>query len=182
MKVGSRMDEKIANPYLQAKEFHRIFDPIEEPQRLLPLSRKTATTRAAFKLEELVEFLYAAADRDEAGFEESLAVLHAAIDQEREKIMQKRKPVENPLVEEVDALVDLLYFTYGTFVHLGIDPAEIFECVHQANMGKLFPDGQPRYDEKTGKVLKPENWEKDFAPEAKIQAIIEKYQQRLDER
>lgn len=175
------MEEKINNPYLRAKEFHQIFDPIEEPRSLVPLSREVATIRAGFKLEELVEFVYAASDNDEDGFGESVQLLHAAIDQAQEKIRKKQKRVENPLVEEVDALVDLLYFTYGTFVYLGIDPAEIFECVHQANMGKLFPDGQPRYDEKTGKVLKPENWEKDFAPEAKIHAIIERYQQKLDE-
>jgi predicted HAD superfamily Cof-like phosphohydrolase len=44
-------------------------------------------------------------------------------------------------------------------------------------MGKLFPDGKPRYHEITGKVLKPENWEEDFAPERKIKKEIEKQQQ-----
>ena len=41
-------------------------------------------------------------------------------------------------------------------------------------MGKLFPDGQPHYDPETNKVLKPENWEQDFAPEAKIKAEIQR--------
>ena len=41
-------------------------------------------------------------------------------------------------------------------------------------MGKLFPDGKPHYDPVTNKVLKPENWEQDFAPEAKIKAEIQR--------
>lgn len=175
------MNEKIDNPYLKSKEFHQVFDPVPEPEKLTPLPLTHAATRAGFKIEELVEFVYAAAANDEEGFEKAFQALHQALDQAKEKIIRKQQKVQDPLVEELDALVDLLYFTYGTFVYLGIDPAEIFECVHQANMGKLFPDGQPHYDEKTGKVLKPENWVQDFAPEEKIRVIIEKYQQKLNE-
>ena len=56
---------------------------------------------------------------------------------------------------------------------MGVNPTKIIEIVHQANMGKLFPDG-PHYDPETNKVLKPENWEQDFAPEAKIKAEIQR--------
>lgn len=170
--------EKIDNPYLKAKEFHQTFDPVAERQQLLPLECDHATNRANLKIEELVEFVYAAANNDQAIFDQSFRSMHQALDQARSKIQKKQKEVSDPLVEEIDALVDLLYFTYGTFVYLGIDPTEIFECVHQANMGKLFPDGRPRYDERTGKVLKPENWENDFAPEGRIRDIIAKYQEK----
>ena len=44
----------------------------------------------------------------------------------------------DPLVEQVDALTDILYFTYGSFSLLGIVPDRIFEIVHQANMGNYF--------------------------------------------
>ncbi|MEL5940080.1 HAD family hydrolase, partial [Tetragenococcus halophilus] len=67
-----------------------------------------------------------------------------------------------------DALADIMYFTYGSFVLLGVDPQPIMDIVHQANMGKVFPDGKPHYDKKTNKVLKPANWEAYIAPEGKI--------------
>ena len=41
-------------------------------------------------------------------------------------------------------------------------------------MGKLFPDGQPLYDPITHKVLKPDNWEHDYAPEEKIKQEIQR--------
>lgn len=34
--------------------------------------------------------------------------------------------------------------------------------------------GNLHYDPETNKVLKPENWEQDFAPEAKIKAEIQR--------
>lgn len=107
-------------------------------------------------------------------FRESVSYLKESLDVEAENNWEE-KEVE-PLVDEVDALIDLLYFTYGSFVMMNVDPTEVFNLVHQANMGKLFPDGKPRYHEVTGKVLKPENWEEDFAPEEKSKEI-EKQQQ-----
>ena len=58
------------------------------------------------------------------------------------------------MIEQVDALTDILYFTYGSFSLLGVDPTNIFDIVHQANMGKLFPDGQPHYHPVTNKSAK----------------------------
>ncbi|MNC65161.1 hypothetical protein D3C75_1154270 [compost metagenome] len=50
---------------------------------------------------------------------------------------------------------------------MGVIPDKIFNLVHQANMGKIFPDGKPHYNE-VGKVIKPDNWERDHAPEPRI--------------
>ena len=61
------------------------------------------------------------------------------------------------VVEQADALIDLIYFALGTFVELGVKPGELFEVVHQANMSKLWPDGKPRY-KVDGKVIKPGGW------------------------
>ena len=88
--------------------------------------------------------------------------------------MEKAEPVEDPLVAQVDALTDLLYFTYGSFALIGVDPKPIFEIVHQANMGKVFPDGKPRYHPVTNKVMKPDNWQADFAPESLIKKELDK--------
>lgn len=162
----------MGTPFKQVKEFHRAFDPVEHKE-VRALNKKTAEYRSGFKLEEIIEFLYAANSGEIKGFQESIDYLKETIDTEAKKIVNKKKEVE-PLTDEVDALVDLLYFTYGSFVMMNVDPAPIFDIVHQANMGKIFPDGLPHYHETTGKVLKPDNWEEAFAPEPKIKAEIKR--------
>lgn len=77
---------------------------------------------------------------------------------------------EDHLINQVDGLLDLLYFVMGTFVTMGVDPREIFDVVHESNMGKLWPDGNVKYNEK-GKVIKPPTWE---GPEPEIMAILRK--------
>nr|WP_256924616.1 HAD family hydrolase [Enterococcus faecium] len=134
---------------------------------------KRAHTRAAFKIEELVEFVAATSPNKEQ-LHEAVMLLHEALDKAEEKILGKTQWGSDPLVEQVDALTDILYFTYGSFSLLGIVPDRIFEIVHQANMGKLFPDGKPHYDPVTNKVLKPENWQMEYAPEPKIAAEIQR--------
>jgi predicted HAD superfamily Cof-like phosphohydrolase len=62
------------------------------------------------------------------------------------------------LVDQLDALADLVYFALGTAVEMGTDLEPIFEIVHRANMNKLGPDGKPIYRESDGKVLKPKEW------------------------
>ena len=66
------------------------------------------------------------------------------------------------IVEQADAMLDILYFTLGTFVEMGISPEELFTIVHQANMSKLFPDGKAHYNI-DGKIQKPEGWENPYA-------------------
>jgi predicted HAD superfamily Cof-like phosphohydrolase len=53
--------------------------------------------------------------------------------------------------EMIDALVDLLYVTYGAAVEMGVDLEPFFEEVHQANLQKVpATDG--------GKSIKPGDW------------------------
>jgi predicted HAD superfamily Cof-like phosphohydrolase len=142
----------------------------EMPRVYLP---EEASHRAGFKVEEIVEFLFAASNANLPVFDELTEKLHGSIDQAAAKIKAKPLPEgENALIGEVDALVDLLYFTYGSFVLMGIDPYEIFNAVHKANMGKIFPDGQAHFDPETHKIMKPDNWSRDFAPEGKIDAEL----------
>ena len=68
------------------------------------------------------------------------------------------------IAEEVDALVDCLYFVIGTAVEMNVDLSEPFEMVHNANMQKLFPDGKPHYNQ-DNKVINPEGG---VAPDEKI--------------
>ncbi|MDR2052546.1 MAG: HAD family hydrolase [Treponema sp.] len=62
------------------------------------------------------------------------------------------------IYEQADAMIDLIYFALGTLVEMGVEPDEIFEIVHHANMSKLWPDGTPRYKD-DGKTLKPPGWQ-----------------------
>lgn len=171
------MEEQF-NPYEMTKTFHQVFEP-QPPKKPTPFSPERAAFRAGFKVEEIVEFMYGAAQGDRDLFDQMVAQLHENIEQAKMKVLDKQEPVADQLTAEVDALTDLLYFTYGSFALIGVNPQPIFEIVHRANMGKLFPDGKPHYHPVTHKVLKPENWEQDFAPEKLIQAELAK-QKRQD--
>jgi predicted HAD superfamily Cof-like phosphohydrolase len=74
------------------------------------------------------------------------------------------------LEDQVDALTDLLYFTFGTFNMAGVKPFNIFKIVHNANMAKLWEDRKPHYGE-DGKVIKPKGWK---PPEPLIKKEIER--------
>jgi predicted HAD superfamily Cof-like phosphohydrolase len=155
------------------KKFHLTFDgaTTEKPTAFSSLD---ASHRAGFKAEELVEFLYATANNDEEKFKALVDQLKRDVDKAVDKILRKNETTESVLVGQVDALTDLLYFVYGSFVLSGVDPEPIFKIVHEANMGKVFPDGSVHFDEQTHKILKPANWEQDFAPEGKIKKEIDK--------
>lgn len=166
-------------PYQSARDFHQIFDP-RIPASPTAFTSETAAFRAGFKIEELVEFLYAASENDPATFETLITQLHQNIETAKNKVLAKGEAVTDPLVGQVDALTDLLYFTYGSFALLDVDPAPIYQIVHAANLGKLFPDGKPHYDPVTNKVLKPDTWARQFAPEPKIAAEL-KRQKKLSQ-
>lgn len=72
------------------------------------------------------------------------------------------------IVEQADAMIDVIYFALGTLVEMGIEPDELFNIVQTANMSKLFPDGKPHYNE-MGKVIKPDGWED---PHKKLELTI----------
>lgn len=161
------------NGYQMAREFHQTFDP-RIPETPTAFTPEDTSFRAGFKAEELVEFLYAANGENQEQFENSVMLLHDAIDAAKIKVLQKNEPPGDPLVGQVDALTDLLYFTYGSFALINVDPTKILEIVHQANMHKLFPDGKPHYDPITNKVLKPADWQEKYAPEPLIKTELEK--------
>ena len=155
----------------KVKAFHHLMDERtqEEPKAW---DVKGATHRAAFKVEELVEFVRASSHSEDE-FQQAIRDLHQALDVSADKVSQKI-PAESTLVGQVDALIDTLYFTYGSFVLMGVDPERIFEIVHQANMAKIFPDGKAQFDPVTHKILKPEDWEEKHAPEPAIKKELER--------
>lgn len=166
-KTFSSRDEN----FNKVKSFHLLMDgeTIETPRLY---DSKEAGFRSDFKVEEIVEFLYAASQGNQKVFDQSICNLHLAIDKARDKVISKDHP-ETPLVGEVDALTDLLYLTYGSFVLMGVDPKPLFDTVHEANMGKIFPDGKAHFDPVTHKILKPDDWEEHFAPESSIRRELD---------
>lgn len=166
-KTFSSRDEN----FNKVKSFHLLMDgeTIETPRLY---DSKEAGFRSDFKVEEIVEFLYAASQGNQKVFDQSIRNLRLAIDKARDKVISKDHP-ETPLVGEVDALTDLLYLTYGSFVLMGVDPKPLFDTVHEANMGKIFPDGKAHFDPVTHKILKPDDWEEHFAPEPSIRRELD---------
>lgn len=158
------------------RDFHLLMDgQLNRTPKLFSLA--DASHRADFKIEEIVEFLYAASQGNQQHFTQAISDLHQALDKAAKKVQKKAKS-ESPLVGEVDALLDLLYLTYGSFVLMGVDPQPLFSSVHTANMGKRFPDGKAHFDPVTHKILKPADWEKRFAPEPALRQELDRQIQR----
>lgn len=80
------------------------------------------------------------------------------------------------VVEQADAMIDLMYFALGTLVEMGVRPNELFGIVHAANMSKLWPDGKPHYNA-MGKTVKPADWQD---PHEKLRLAIERMQAQAD--
>ena len=74
------------------------------------------------------------------------------------------------IVEQADAMIDVIYFALGTLVEMGIKPDALFEIVQAANMAKLWPDGKPHYNQE-GKTIKPSTW---VDPHNKLKEEIER--------
>jgi predicted HAD superfamily Cof-like phosphohydrolase len=72
------------------------------------------------------------------------------------------------IVDQVDAVADIIYFALGIFVEMGIEGSPVFELVHQANMQKLGDNGQPMRDV-DGKIVKPADW---ISPRERIRDLL----------
>ena len=75
------------------------------------------------------------------------------------------------IVDQADAMIDLMYLVFGTLVELGVKPEKLFEIVHNANMSKLWEDGKPHMDSEAGKIIKPPSF---VRPEPLLQIEIDK--------
>ena len=76
----------------------------------------------------------------------------------KEELDELKKAMDNKdLVEEAEALTDILYVTYGAGIAFGIDLDKCFDQVQKSNMSKLGKDGKPIYNQ-AGKVMKGPNY------------------------
>jgi predicted HAD superfamily Cof-like phosphohydrolase len=60
------------------------------------------------------------------------------------------------MAEQVDAMIDIDYFCGNAAAKVGLDPDQVFDLVHEANMRKVFPDGE--FHAENGKIMKPPGW------------------------
>ena len=149
------------------KEFHTAFNhPVGETPTAIPV--ETAVKRAVWTAEEVIEFLHASVGGDVHEFSRVLQTFHDGVNAAIKKSIEAG-PVDNVLVAQMDALTDISYFNYGSFVIGGVDPQPLFDIVQDANMAKLGPNGKPIIRKTDGKIMKPKGWE---APEPKLEAEI----------
>lgn len=163
--------------FLAVQHFQRTFNH-PAPDKVSLLTPERTLQRSSYTVEEIVELLHASVGGNPSEFKELMNGLNVAIEKATEKQLNEG-PFANDTEQEritrmYDALVDSLYFVIGSFVELGIDPQEGFNIVHRANMGKLGPDGKPIIRESDNKIMKPENWERDYAPEKFLRNLVER--------
>lgn len=159
--------------YNDVYAFHKAFGhPTSEKPTELPLDEYL--NRSGYVIEELLEGLYGTVGGNIEEFEKVAEQLMMKFLNNKIKIVTQKKPVDDVLVAQADSLIDATYFINGMLVVAGIKPHNLFKIVQNANMGKLFPDGKPRYREGDGKIIKPDNWERDFAPEGRLKAELDR--------
>ena len=87
--------------------------------------------------------------------------------------MQELKDAQD-IYDQVDALVDAIYYIVNFSCRNAVDLDPIFNIVHKANMSKIV-DGKV-IKRKDGKILKPKNWQD---PKPKIKQELDKQKQNL---
>jgi energy-coupling factor transport system permease protein len=185
--------------YNEVKKFHQAFNhPVGDCPT--PLDFETRMRRGLWILEEVIEGIVSASVHKQIGLLKQIPEgqegdLEVMVFNELEDVVARiyvaaqlgtRKAAENildkihpeydnnlwlkDLKDQVDADVDVLYFTLGNLVQMGVKPQKIFEAVQKANMGKLHEDGKPRYDPANGnKIVKPATWK---SPDEDIEAEL----------
>lgn len=154
--------------YLAVKDFHETFKQ-SLPTAPTPMSAEQALIRMSWDLEETMEMLHASSDSI-AQFAKLYDELMVKAYEVFLKLTSEPLP-ENKLIAQADALVDKLYFNQGDFTLVGLKPDYIFDAVQRSNMSKLWDDGEPRFRESDGKIIKPENW---VSPDEDIKKEIDR--------
>lgn len=152
------------------RDFHTAFNhPVGKTPRAIPA--KTALKRAVWSAEELVEFLHASVMGNQEQFKEIMFAFLEGVEAAYQKSTAVGSiPSSEVLTAQMDALTDVSYFNYGSFVIAGVNPQPLFDIVQSANMAKLGADGKPILRESDGKIMKPDGW---VAPEPLLAKEIE---------
>ena len=158
-------------------EFHKAFN-YPRSDKPVVLDPDTVLKRISFIQEELIELLAASVDTTDefdSYLEEYTNQFTEAVFKERGKVqLREHGEVEQSetqrIVDQSDALVDILYFGIGSADISGVQLKPLFDIVHEANMSKLDENGRPIYNE-FGKVVKSNLF---LPPEPKLYEEVEK--------
>lgn len=93
----------------------------------------------------------------------------------REEMDELEDPAKQTIADQCDALLDAIVFAVGGLVELGVMPQKLLDAVIESQFSKVHYDeeGNPYVKKDAiGKVIKPENWERDFAPEPRMREEI----------
>ncbi len=82
--------------------------------------------------------------------------LSARVEWLREEVSELQSATS--LVDQVDAVVDVIYVAIGALVEMGVELEGPFQLVHQSNLAKAMPDGTFQKNA-AGKIIKPGEWE-----------------------
>ena len=105
--------------------------------------------------------------------EEALEAIGTSMPKETSRELVESLAVQPEKVSEVaafDSLIDGIYIAIGELHKLGLSPSQMvdgLQVVHDAN---LMKGGKK---DSQGKVIKPGQWEELFAPEPKLQDILD---------
>lgn len=162
--------------YEQVSEFQRISD-YPTSRTPVTLTGRRATERVTYIAEELVEILRASTSSDlEFGY--AVDALYRSIGEAMER--ELGRVTKKPLTEQADGWGDVMYYTFGSFVEMGVPPQRVMDAIQGANMSKFFIDSEGRpYAKKRkadGKVMK--NLETFRTPEGDIEEYIEQLMKR----
>lgn len=154
--------------YEMVQDFHRSFScPMADSPT--PMNKEMVLNRLGFLAEEMIEILHVTSKTD-FEFSEMLGELYLRMEDSYSKQLTKERS-EDVLTGQFDGFLDIDYFNHGNYTILGVDPEVPYKLVHTANMNKLWEDGRPRYNELTGKIIKPPHW---TAPDEAIKQEIQR--------
>lgn len=166
------------NPVADLAEFHKAFK-YKRSEKPVALSAEDVFKRIVFIQEELIELLAASVNTVDE-FNEYFDKLQ----DKEEEAYHKERPKVSPkdelerIIAQSDALVDILYFTYGTSDVASVDLRPVFNIVQKANLSKLDPEtGEPIYNE-FGKIMKGSAFKK---PEPLIEEEIKRQIQEAED-
>lgn len=152
----------------QVRDFHLAFKH-PAPDRPIIMDFDTAYNRSKWVIEEVIEHLHATDDKQlSASKHQLMADVGNMVEKELGK-PDAPETSEEKLIAQADALIDQLYFVYGSLVVQGINPDKLFEIVNSYNMDKL-EDGKIVYkDEGKTKIGKRKGW---LPPDEELKAEI----------
>lgn len=168
--VKVRGKDEGKSKFEQVREFHLAFKH-PAPDKPTVMDFDTAYNRSKWVIEEVIEHLHATDDIQlSANFNNLIEDVGDMINKELSK-PDVPETDEERLIAQADALIDQLYFVFGSLVSQGINPDKLFEIVNSYNMDKL-EDGKIVYkDEGKTKIGKRKGW---LPPDEELKAEIRK--------